>query len=184
MFLFIHGFTSSAQSTKAQQLRNWLTLQGRENEWVCPDLPIDPAAAIAMLSEIIEQSPQPPKLVGSSLGGFYATVLAARYNLKAVVINPAVHAGLVLRQAIGPQKSWHSEELMEFTQANVDSLNAMDLLAPAEPDNIFLMAEKDDETLDWQAAGDYYRDCHQLIFRGGNHSFTRFQEVLELIDRF
>lgn len=184
MYLFIHGFTSSSQSTKAQQLRHWLAEQGREDEWLCPDLPIDPAQAIALLSEIIEQAPKPPKLVGSSLGGFYATVLAARYELKAVVINPAVHAGLVLRQAIGPQTSWHSAEQMVFTQAHVDSLNAMDLLAPAAPDNIFLMAEKEDETLDWKTAAAYYRDCHQLIFRGGNHSFTRFQDVLDLIDRF
>lgn len=184
MFLFIHGFTSSSQSIKAQQLCNWLTLQGRESEWICPDLPIDPAEAMAVLSKCIEQAPCPPKLIGSSLGGFYATILAARYNLKAVLINPAVHAGLVLRQAIGPQKSWHSDEALEFTQAHVDSLNAMDLLAPAEPKNLLLMAETGDETLDWKVAAAYYCDCHQLIFQGGNHSFTRFQDVLDLIDRF
>ena len=184
MFLVIHGFTSSSQSFKAQALLAWLTEQGREDEWVCPDLPIDPAEAIQLLSDIIEKSPTPPKLVGSSLGGFYATVLSAKYSLKAIVINPAVNAGLVLRRAIGPQTAWHSEESYEFTQTHVDSLNAMDLLAPADPENIFLMAEMADETLDWKRAAAYYRDCHQLIFRGGDHGFSRFEEVIPLIDSF
>ena len=184
MFLVIHGFTSSSQSHKAQVLKQWLIEQGREEEWICPDLPIDPAQAIQQLQYIIEQAPQPPKLVGSSLGGFYATVLSAQYSLKAIVINPAVNAGLVLRRAIGPQKAWHSEDTYEFTQAHVDSLNAMDLLAPANPDNIFLMAEMGDETLDWQRAAAFYRDCHQLIFRDGDHGFSRFQQVIPLIDAF
>ncbi|PID45008.1 MAG: hypothetical protein CSB47_10200 [Proteobacteria bacterium] len=184
MFLVIHGFTSSSQSHKAQALLKWLSEQGREDEWVCPDLPIDPLEAMQLLSDIIENADTPPKLVGSSLGGFYATVLSAKYSLKAVLINPAVHAGLVLRQAVGPQKAWHSEQTYEFTQAHVDSLNAMDLLEPADPDKLFLMVEMADETLDWQRAASFYRDCHQLIFRGGDHSFTRFEQVLPLIDAF
>lgn len=184
MFLVIHGFTSSSRSHKAQTLLKWLESQGREDEWVCPDLPIDPAQAIQLLSDIIEGAATPPKLVGSSLGGFYATVLSAKYNLKAIVINPAVNAGLVLRRAIGPQQAWHSQESYEFTQSHVDSLNKMDLLEPANPDNIFLMAEMADETLDWKRAAAFYRDCHQLIFRGGDHGFTRFEEVIPLIDSF
>ena len=184
MFLVIHGFTSSSRSFKAQALLKWLADQGREDEWVCPDLPIDPAEAIKLLSDIIENAETPPKLVGSSLGGFYATMLSAKYGLKAIVINPAVHAGLVLRRAIGPQTAWHSEDSYEFTQSHVDSLNAMDLLAPADPENIFLMAEMADETLDWKRAAAFYKDCHQLIFRGGDHGFSRFQQVIPLIDSF
>lgn len=184
MFLVIHGFTSSSRSYKAQALLTWLTERGREDEWVCPDLPIDPTEAMQVLCQIIESSETPPKLIGSSLGGFYATVLSAQYSLKAVLINPAVNAGLILRRAIGPQKAWHSEDIYEFTQAHVDSLNAMDLLTPADPENIFLMVEMSDETLDWKRAAAFYKDCHQLVFRGGNHGFTRFEQVIPLIDSF
>lgn len=184
MFLYLHGFRSSPLSTKAQQFRQWLAQQGRETEWICPTLPYNPAQAVAQLSALIESSEHELKLVGSSLGGFYATMLSARYDLKAVVINPAVHAGLVLRDAVGPQSGWHDEEPFEFTQAHVDTLNAMDLLAPKYPEKILLMQETGDEVLDWQTAVDFYRDCHQLVFRGGDHSFTRFADVIELIDRF
>ena len=184
MYLVIHGFTSSSKSHKAQQLRKWLAEQGRESEWVCPDLPIDPTEAMKILSDIIEQAEQPPKLVGSSLGGFYANILAARYALKAVLINPAVHAGSRLEQAIGTHKNWHDDGVQEFTQAHVDSLNAMDIQEPANPDNIFLMTEMGDETLDWRKGTAYFSNCHQLIFRGGNHAFSRFESVLSLIDDF
>lgn len=184
MFLFIHGFTSSSHSRKAQVLKTWLTEQGRENEWLCPDLPIDPTHAMEVLCEIIESSSQPVKLVGSSLGGFYATLLSAKYDLKAVLINPAVNAGLSLRRGIGFHKAWHSEEELEFTQAHVDALNAMTLLSPKEPNNLFVMLERGDETLDWKKAAAYYQDCHQLVYRDGDHGFTRFDDVLELMDRF
>lgn len=184
MYLVIHGFTSSSRSHKAQVLKRWLAEQQRESEWVCPDLPIDPAAAIKILSEIIEQADEKPKLVGSSLGGFYANILAARYSLKAILINPAVNAGSVLSGAVGPHKNWHDDGVQVFTEAHVDALLAMDIPEPAQPDNIFLMTEMDDETLDWRQGRDYFQHCHQLIFRGGNHSFSRFEEVLSLIDSF
>ena len=184
MYLVIHGFTSSSKSHKAQLFRQWLKAEGREAEWVCPDLPIDPSEAMKILCEIIESADTKPKLVGSSLGGFYANILAAKYSLKAVLINPAVHAGLILKHAIGPHKNWHDDGVQVFTQAHVDALNAMDIHAPSEPDNIFLMVEREDETLDWQAGVAYYRDCHQLVFRGGNHAFSRFEDVLALIDAF
>ena len=110
--------------------------------------------------------------------------MSERYGLKAVLINPAVNAGLTLRRAIGTHTAWHSEEKLVFTQAHVDALNKMTLLAPSEPDNLFVMLEQGDETLDWKRAAAYYRDCHQLIYRGGDHGFTRFEDVLEIIDRF
>lgn len=184
MFLYLHGFRSSPLSTKAQQFRQWLAKQGREAEWICPTLPYDPQQAIVQLGALIESTDSELKLVGSSLGGFYATVLSARYDLKAVVINPAVHAGLVLCDAVGPQSGWHGDEAFEFTQAHVDALNAMDLLAPKYPEKILLMQETGDEVLNWRTAVDFYRDSHQLVFRGGDHSFTHFTDVMELIERF
>lgn len=188
MFLFIHGFTSSSRSRKAQVLKKWLSEQGREEEWVCPDLSIDPTEAVKQLSSIIEESVQQEsqsiKLIGSSLGGFYATILSARYGLKAVLINPAVTAGLTLRRGIGFHTAWHSDEKLEFTQAHVDALNEMTLLEPADPEKLFVMLERGDETLDWKRAAAYYRDCHQLVYRGGDHGFTRFEDVLGVVDRF
>lgn len=184
MFLYIHGFLSSSKSTKAQVLKQWLEATGRGDEWCCPDLPVSPLEAVRLLSNIIETEKSTVKLVGSSLGGFYATVLAEKYDLKAVVINPAVHPATLLKPAIGSQKSWYSDEVHEFTQQHIHELAALDILKPKQPDNIFLMQEKGDEVIDWQDSKAFYRDCHQLIFNGGDHSFTRYTDVLVLIDCF
>lgn len=184
MYLYIHGFSSSSQSYKAQVFKRWLAERGRESEWVCPDLSYQPAVALQQLEQCIHSSPTPPKIVGSSLGGFYTTVLVHRFNLKGVVINPAVHPCFTLRRALGAQTFWHSEETFEFTQQYLDDLEAMDILKPSYPENILMMQEVGDEVLDWRDAKAFYRDCHQLIFQGGDHSFTRFEDVIELIDRF
>jgi hypothetical protein len=184
MILYIHGFRSSSRSEKAQETKRWLEKQGRADEWVCPDLPPYPLEAMHTLEQLIQNAKQPPQLIGSSLGGFYATVLAARFNLKAVVINPAVHPCLVLRPALGLITSFYGDEQYEFTEAHLQDLHRLDLPAPVYPDQILLMQERGDEVLDWQEAVAYYRHCHQLIFNGGDHGFTRYRAVLDLIDHF
>jgi hypothetical protein len=111
-------------------------------------------------------------------------VLAARYGLRAVLINPAVHPHLLLRDALGSQKNWHSGEEYEFTQSHLNALAAMDEPAPAQPTNILLMVENGDEVLDYRDAVAYYRDCHQIILQGGDHGFSRFADLLPFIDVF
>ncbi len=184
MYLYVHGFLSSSLSLKAQQLKTWLTEQGRADEWCCPDLPVNPHAAIKQLSDIIENAQQPVKLVGSSLGGFYATILCERYDLKTVVINPSVHSGLSLRSRIGTHKAWHSEQNVAFTIEDANALNELDCYTVTRPDNLLVMLERGDETLDYRRAQAFYRDCHQVIFNGGNHGFSRFERMLPLIEAF
>lgn len=187
MFVYIHGFLSSSQSSKAQQFKQWLIEQGRESEWICPDLPSNPKLALNLLSDIItdlQQQGKPIKLVGSSLGGFYATVLSEQFNLKAVVINPSVNPDITLKNKIGTQKAWHTDTDVEFTQADVDTLTKNKVKSISHTDNFFLMVEREDETLDYREATEFYRDCNQLIFNHGNHGFSRFEQVLSLIDVF
>lgn len=184
MLLYIHGFNSTSGSSKAQQLKRWLEAQGRDSEWVCPDLPHQPAAAIAELSRLIETAKTPVKLIGSSLGGFYASVLAARYGLRAVLVNPAVHPQLLLRTALGAQKNWHTGEEYDFSPSHLNALAAMDEAAPAQPTNLLLLVETGDEVLDYRDAVAYYRDGHQIVLQGGDHGFTRFVDLLPFIDVF
>jgi hypothetical protein len=185
MMLYIHGFNSSSGSSKAQQLLAWLKAQGREKEFACPDLPHRPVEAIALLEEVIASSATPTRLIGSSLGGFYATVLAARHPLvKAALINPAVHPQLLLRDALGPNRNYYTEVTYDFTQSHLDELAGFDLPKPGHPENLLLLVETGDEVLDYRDAVNYYRECHQMIFRSGDHGFTRFVDLLPFIDRF
>ncbi|MDG6881213.1 esterase YqiA [Phocoenobacter uteri] len=184
MFLYIHGFLSSSQSSKAQYLKQWLQQQGRADEWLCPDLSPNPEKAIQQLRALIINCKQPLKLVGSSLGGFYATILSEEFNLKAVAINPAVTPHLLLKDKIGVHKAWHCDENISFTQQDVNALKAMDVQMIKHPDNLLLMIEKGDEVLDYRLALDLYKDCNQMIFNGGDHRFSRFEQLLSFIDQF
>ncbi|MCU0809734.1 MAG: esterase [Thiobacillaceae bacterium] len=185
MILYIHGFNSSSLSGKAQQLKAWLDQRGRHAEYACPDLPHRPLEAIARLEDLIAGQPADSvKLIGSSLGGFYATWLAEKWGVKAALINPAVHANLLLRDAIGPQKNYSSGEEYDFTPQHLAELDTLDLPRPNRPGHFLLLVETGDAVLDYRAAVDYYRGCEQIVHEGGDHGYTRFLDDLPTIVDF
>jgi uncharacterized protein len=105
MIVYLHGFNSSPASGKARQLGEHMASLGRSADYFCPALPNSPREAIALIeTELDRRRPAAVTLVGSSLGGFYATYLAEKHGWKAVLVNPAVHAHLLLADALGPQE--------------------------------------------------------------------------------
>lgn len=185
MIIYIHGFNSSSGSGKARELEAWLAARGRGAEFVCPDLPHRPAAAIALLSGLIEAAAhESVKLIGSSLGGFYATWLADQFDVKAALINPAVHVQDGLKSALGPQKNYHTSETYVFTQQHLDELALFDQPAPLHPQNLLLLVETDDEVLDYRAAVNYYAASRQIVVPGGDHGFQSFPQYIETILEF
>ena len=184
MILYLHGFRSGPQSVKAQQLGAYCAAQGVA--FVCPQLPPDPTAALALTERLIAESRargETVTLVGSSLGGFFATALAERHQLKAVLINPAVIAHLSLADYLGPQTHLYSGETFVLTPEHLDALRGLEVPAPT-PARYLLLAEKGDELLDWRQAAARYAGCRQVILDGGDHSFTRFADYLPTIVEF
>ncbi|BBP02628.1 esterase YqiA [Sulfuriferula plumbiphila] len=185
MIIYIHGFNSASGSGKARELHTWLAAHGRGAEFACPDLPHRPAAAIALLSERISALPGAQvKLIGSSLGGFYATWLADRFDVKAALINPAVHVQHALKSALGPQKNYHTGEEYVFTQQHLDELAVLDRPAPLRPQNLLLLVETGDAVLDYRDAVNYYAASRQIVVPGGDHGFQSFPQYIETILEF
>lgn len=185
MIIYVHGFNSSAGSGKARELAAWLDARGRGAEFICPDLPHRPVAAIALLSDLISTVPPgQAKLIGSSLGGFYATWLADQFDVKAALINPAVHVQDGLESVLGPQKNYHTGEEYLFTQQHLDELAALDKPAPLRPQNLLLLVETGDEVLDYRAAVNYYAASRQIVVQGGDHGFQSFPQYIETILEF
>lgn len=185
MILYIHGFNSSSRSGKAQQLRAWLAAQGREAEYRCPDLADRPQEAIRQLEALIAgQDASSVKLIGSSLGGFYATYLVEKHGVKAALVNPAVHANVLLRGALGPQKNYSSGEEYVFTPEHLRELDRLDLPAPRRLAHYLLLVEEGDEVLDYRQAVEYYAGCRQIVHAGGNHGYSRFLDDLPAIFSF
>ncbi len=181
--LYIHGFNSSPQSAKAQQLAADLARHHPAVPCAIPTLPNDPAGAIALLEKEIARLGQ-PLLLGSSLGGCYATYLAQQHGLRAALINPAVRPWLHFDGYLGTQTNHYTGERWELTLAHVDALRALAVPTLARPQDFLVLLQTGDETLDWRVAADYYRDCSVLKQIGGSHGFDNFEDCLPLIYRF
>jgi len=181
MIVYLHGFNSSPASGKARQLGEHMASLGRQSDYLCPALPNSPREAIAQVEAGLAQHPGPPTLIGSSLGGFYATHLAEKHGWKAVLVNPAVHAHKLLRGALGPQTNWHSGEKWVLTEAHLAELAAMDIEAITLPERYLLLAQTGDEVLDYRDAVAYYAGAAQIIEEGGDHGFAGFERHFQTI---
>lgn len=185
MLLYIHGFNSSSRSGKALELGAWLEQRGLGEIYVCPDLPHRPAAAMALLEDLIARSKHPVKLIGSSLGGFYATWLAEKHGLKAILVNPCVACHRKLAGMVGQtQKNWHSGEEYLFSDEHAAELNRYAVAAVSQPERYLLLAETGDSVLDYREAVQYYQGAQQVVLEGGDHGFTRFIEYVPAILAF
>ena len=175
--LYLHGFASSPASWKVQLLASALAQRGLGERLHCPALSPVPVEAIAQAEAIINQQGRELTLIGSSLGGFYATWLAEKHDLPAVLINPAVIAPISLHKYLGPQHNLHTGAYFEFTEAHIAQLRQLEVPA-VNPAHYWLLVETGDEVLDYRVAVERYAGCRQSVLEGGDHSFTRFPEML------
>ena len=179
--LYIHGLNSSPASLKAQQLLAAMQRIGLQAQLRMPALHHHPRQAIAQLDELIAELGQ-PVLVGSSLGGYYATHLAARHGLKALLINPAVLPHQRFDGYLGEQTNHYSGETWELTLDHVAALAELEVPAPQDPQRYQVWLQTGDETLDYRYAEQYYKACTLRIQAGGDHSYQGFaQQLPELL---
>ena len=181
MIVYLHGFNSSPASGKARQLGEHMASLGRAADYFCPALANSPRAAIAQVEAALASHRGPATLIGSSLGGFYATYLAEKHGWKAVLVNPAVHAHRLMRDALGPQTNWHTGEKWELTEAHLAELAALDVPAISQPERYLLLAQTGDEVLDYRDAVAYYAGAKQIIEEGGDHGFAGFERHFQTI---
>lgn len=185
MIVYIHGFNSSPASHKSDQLRNRIDALGRGAEFVCPALPHWPEQAMALLEREIARVPAADvTLVGSSLGGFYATALTEKTGARSLLVNPAITPQEGLRVHLGPQKNLYSGEEYVLTEEHLAQLAELYVPKPARMDRYLLMHTTGDELLDWRVAVDHYRGCRQVIVQGSDHGFKEFGDYLDIVIEF
>jgi predicted esterase YcpF (UPF0227 family) len=181
--LYLHGLNSSPESRKAQQFK--LFCESRTTaDVLVPALPHHPAEAMTLLHSLMVKH-RPVLLLGSSLGGFYATALAEVHDVKAALLNPAVKPCQHLGRGLpGPQRNLYTGECWEFTQSHADALLALTLPQISHPERYLLLVQTGDAVLDYRHAIDYYRGCQQIVQQGGSHAFDDFEAVLPMIVAF
>ena len=175
--LYIHGFNSAPTSKKACQLVAVMERMGLSEQLRVPALHHHPREAIGQLEQAIAELGQ-PLLVGSSLGGYYATHLAERHSLKALLVNPAVSPHRMFDGYLGTQKNLYTDETWELTHDHVAALAELEVPAPQDAQRFQVWLQTGDETLDYRLAQQYYRACALRIQAGGDHGYQGFARQL------
>jgi predicted esterase YcpF (UPF0227 family) len=185
MILYLHGFRSSPKSFKAQVLADRMTKLGRSAEYLCPQLPASPRQAIELASSLVQQADGDEiALIGSSLGGYYATWLAEQFGVRAALLNPAVKPPRDLEKYVGVMKAFHSDDPFEFKREYVAELKEFSIEKITRSERYFLVAATGDEVLDWREMTDHYHGVRQRIIQGGDHALSDFEEYVNEVLAF
>ncbi len=185
MILYLHGFRSSPRSIKARQLAARLEERGLGPVFRCPQLPVSPREAAQLIEQVVaEAGTQPLAIVGSSLGGYYATWIAERVDCRVVLLNPATHPDRDLVRHLGPQTIYHSDETVDIKPEFLDELKALRVGPITRPDRYLLVAATGDELLDWREMTARYPYAHQRIIDGSDHGMSDFDEHIDAVIDF
>lgn len=181
MILYLHGFRSSPLSFKARVVAGRMAALGRAAELVCPQLPASPKLAMELALGLAAGKPEHEELaiIGSSLGGFYATWLAERLDCRAVLINPAVDPLRNLEQHVGVTTEYHSDKPFEFKREYIDELRELKVASITRPERYFLLAATGDEVLDYRDMVAHYAGARQHVIEGSDHAIPEFAEYVD-----
>ena len=179
MILYLHGFASCGDSTKTKLLKRYFG----ETDVLAPDLPADPAEAIRFIQKTI-LAHNIDLIIGSSLGGFYASYFCELLGIKTVLINPSTQPFITLAPYVGTNYFWCSGEPFEFTREHLNSLFEFAVGKLNAPQRYLVLLQTGDELLDYAKARDKYEGATLSIEEGGNHRFENLDAYLEQIKLF
>ncbi len=184
--LYLHGFRSSPQSTKARMTAARVATDHPGVTWWCPQLPPSPRDAMALIDRGIAGWPADRMaVVGSSLGGFYATAVAERLGCRAALLNPAIDPARDLSAHIGEQTAWHDPaERFFFRPEYIDELRALQPGPIARPEHYFAVIAKGDELLDWREMTARYPGAHIRLLEGSDHALSDFDQHIDAMLAF
>jgi uncharacterized protein len=184
--LYLHGFRSSPRSTKAQMVRQRIETHHPQVLFWCPQLPPSPREAMAQVMQGIAGWPRDTMaVVGSSLGGFYATWVAEQTGCRAAVLNPAVNPARDLASHIGEHSAWHDpDERFLFPPEFVEELRALNCPVITGPGRYYALIAKGDELLDWREMVAHYPGAHLRLLESSDHDLSDFEMYLDEVLAF
>jgi hypothetical protein len=184
--LYLHGFRSSPKSFKARFMADWLQRHRPEIHWWCPQLPPSPRESMDLVfAELSRWPTERMAVMGSSLGGFYATVVAEKTGCRAVLLNPAINPARDLAGYIGELTSFHDpDDAFYFKAEYVTQLRLLTPRAITRPERYLPVIAKGDEVLDWREMSDRYDSSPMRLIDGSDHALSDFDEHLPAILAF
>lgn len=182
--IYLHGFLSTPNATKARILRDKCASLGIAFE--APDLNMSPLSVEKLLDALIEKAKTegPVYVTGASLGGFFAARMHAKHNVPAALLNPAVRPWRVVSAYTGEQKIYGSERTLNVLPEFADELRALDTEKLTDPEKVLMVLATGDEVLDWREAAALYSDAESVIIDGGSHRIDSFEEYADVVMSF
>ncbi|SFR85547.1 hypothetical protein SAMN05216203_3502 [Marinobacter daqiaonensis] len=185
VLVYLHGFNSSPRSQKVSELRTLLPMIAPGIDLVAPNLGFDPETALARAAEAVSSAAgRPVGIIGSSMGGFYASVVSARFGVPAALVNPAAWPYQLLRGHLGPQHNPYTGEDYELTTDHMATLEAMEPGDTVDPEKLFILVQTCDETLDYREILAKHPRARAWVQPGGDHRFQNFSVVAPAILAF
>ena len=183
--LYLHGFASSATSTKALQFQEYIKDHLRQSSILIPNIENNILKAADQINNLVQEE-KPTALIGSSLGGFYGAYFAEKYNLKCIGINPAVIPPADMSQYLGDNINFSTCQKFIIDQSQVNCLNNMSakIQVIKKASNHMVFLQSGDELLDYRAALNFYKGAYLNLTYGGNHSFKNFEGCFQKMRLF
>ncbi|QBE64466.1 YqiA/YcfP family alpha/beta fold hydrolase [Pseudoduganella lutea] len=183
--LYLHGFRSSPLSMKGRLLGERMAQLGRTADYVAPQLPPSPQLAMEQAMALVQGVPASElAIIGSSLGGYYATWMAEQLGCRAALLNPAVTPLTSLERYVGMTTMFHSGEPFEFKREYIAELGELAVPAITRPERYYLMAATGDEVLDWRDMVAHYPGARHHVIDGSDHGIAEFAHYVDEVLAF
>jgi hypothetical protein len=180
VILYLHGFRSSPQSFKARLLAARMAELGRSDEWRCPMLPVSPLEALAVArAQVAGIADDDVTVIGSSLGGYFATYLAEKHGWRAVLLNPAVLPQRDLSAYLGEQPLWHGGGSIVVEPRHLTELQTLGVESITRPGRYYLLAATGDEVLDYREMLAHYPGVETKLITGSDHAISEFADYVD-----
>jgi len=182
--LYIHGFNSSPQSHKALITKAYINQYFPSVKFYCPQIAVTPKKAIQQLESFFDKYPDESWcLIGSSLGGYFSTYLSEKFNVKAVLVNPAVKPYELLKDYVGRQINPYTNEEYRVENTYLEDLVAIEQQKIVK-NNYLVMVQTGDEVLNYHQAVVKFQHSLLIVQPGGDHSFINYEAMLPTITDF
>ncbi len=202
--IYIHGLDSDANSTKGILLESYCQQLDADITVYRPDLNSAPEQVFEQLVRLVTELNREDKtvLVGSSLGGYFSTLVSNHTGCPALLLNPSTQPHVTLQRFANELllESDSGEDDSEdkvpenqilhttaggwnITSADLQWFANHQLVSIDYPHKIAVLLKEGDELLNAKLSKDFYQahGATVTLQTGGDHRFTDFGEQLPMV---
>ena len=193
--VYVHGLDSDANSNKGLLLESYCQKNHSDIKIHRPDLNQSPEQVFRYITDLVTKLSSDAKtvLIGSSLGGYFSTLVSNHTGCAALLLNPSTQPHITLQRfkndvSADTSKSDRLSDRTLYTTSGGWAITAADLQWFADhqlldikyPNKVATLIKKGDELLDATLSAKFYREqgATVILQNGGDHRFSDFAEHL------